>query len=143
MLKEIYEQSTAIRETIGTRIAPDKKCNFSDIDITKEYLNQISRIYIIACGTSMHAGTAVKPIFERLTGIPTEVDIASEFRYRNPLIDSHTLIIFISQSGETADTIAALKNAKSIGSKTIAISNVIRKFYNSRSRFYFIYTCRS
>lgn len=126
MLKEIYEQSTAIRETIGTRIVPDKKCNFSDIDITKEYLSQISRIYIIACGTSMHAGTAVKPIFERLTGIPTEVDIASEFRYRDPLIDSHTLIIFISQSGETADTIAALKSAKAVGAKTIAISNVIR-----------------
>ena len=82
-------------------------------------------------GTASHAGIAVKPIFERLTNIPVEVDIASEFRYREPLIDEHTLIICISQSGETADTIAALKNAKANGSKTIAISNVIRKFHNS------------
>lgn len=125
MLKEIYEQPNAIRETIGTRITEDKKCDFSDVNITKEYLSEISRIYIVACGTAMHAGISVKPIFERLTGIPVEVDIASEFRYREPLIDSKTLVICISQSGETADTIAALKNAKLSGSKTIAISNVI------------------
>ena len=142
MLKEIYEQPSSIRETIGTRIIPNEKCDFSDIDITKEYLSKISRIYIVACGTAMYAGMAVKPIFERLAGVPVEVDIASEFRYREPLIDEHTLIICISQSGETADTIAALKNAKSNGSKTIAISNVIRKLYNSRSRYYFIYSCR-
>ncbi|MCI8620354.1 MAG: glutamine--fructose-6-phosphate transaminase (isomerizing) [Clostridia bacterium] len=125
MLKEIYEQPVSIRETIGTRIVPNKPCDFSDINITKKYLSDISRIYIIACGTAMHAGISVKPIFERLTNIPVEVDIASEFRYRDPLIDEHTLIICISQSGETADTIAALKNAKTCGSKTIAISNVI------------------
>ncbi len=125
MLKEIHEQPNSIRETIGTRIIPNKKCDFSDINISKEYLSEVSRIYIVACGTAMHAGTAVKPIFERLTNIQTEVDIASEFRYREPLMDSHTLIICISQSGETADTIAALKNAKSCGCKTIAISNVI------------------
>ena len=125
MLKEIYEQPVSIRETIGTRIVPNKPCDFSDINITKKYLSDISKIYIIACGTAMHAGISVKPIFERLTNIPVEVDIASEFRYRDPLIDEHTLIICISQSGETADTIAALKNAKTCGSKTIAISNVI------------------
>ena len=79
----------------------------------------------------MYAGVAIKPMFERLTDIPVEVDVASEFRYREPLIDENTLIIYISQSGETADTIAALKNAKACGSKTIAISNVIRKFNNS------------
>lgn len=131
MLKEIYEQPTSIRETIGSRIIPNKNCDFSDINIYKEYLSNISRIYIVACGTAMHVGVAVKPIFERLTDIPVEVDIASEFRYRDPLIDSNTLVICISQSGETADTIAALKNAKSCGSKTIAISNVMRKFNNS------------
>ncbi len=125
MLKEIYEQPTAIRETIGTRLNGDLKCDFSDINISKEYLSSISRIYIIACGTAMHAGLAVKPILERLIYIPVEVDIASEFRYRDPLIDKNTLIICISQSGETADTIAALKNAKVKGCKTIAISNVI------------------
>lgn len=125
MLKEIYEQPTAIRETIGTRLIIDKPCDFSEINITKDYLSNISRIYIVACGTAMHAGIAAKPIFERLANIPVEVDIASEFRYREPLIDSNTLIICISQSGETADTIAALKNAKLNGSKTIAVSNVI------------------
>ena len=125
MLKEIYEQPNSIRETIGTRIVPNSKCDFNDINLTKEYLSDISRIYIVACGTASYAGIATKPIFERLLGIPTEVDIASEFRYREPLIDSHTLIICISQSGETADTIAALKEAKENGSKTIAISNVI------------------
>lgn len=125
MLKEIYEQPTAIRETIGARLVPNKKCDFSDINLSKDYLSNISMIYIIACGTAMHAGLATKAIFERLTDIPVQVDIASEFRYREPLINSHTLIIFISQSGETADTIAALKKAKEQGCKTIAISNVI------------------
>lgn len=131
MLKEIYEQPTAIRETIGTRIVPNKKCDFNDINISKEYLSEVTKIFIVACGTAMHVGVCVKPIFERLTGIPVEVDIASEFRYREPLIDKNTLVICISQSGETADTLAALKNAKEMGSKTIAISNVLRKLYNS------------
>ena len=139
MIKEIYEQPRAIRETIGSRLAPGKKCDFSDINITKEYLSEISRIYIVACGTAMHAGLAVKPIFERLISIPVEVDIASEFRYRNPLIDSKTLVLFISQSGETADTIAALKNAKACGCKTIAISNVIGSSI-TREADYTIYT---
>ena len=125
MIKEIFEQPRAIRETIGSRLAQNQKCNFDDLNITKEYLSEISRIYIVACGTAMHAGLAAKPIIERLLSVPVEVDISSEFRYRNPLIDENTLVIFISQSGETADTIAALKNAKSKGSKTIAISNVI------------------
>ena len=125
MLKEIYEQPTAIRETIGTRLVSGKKCDFSDLNISKEYLSGISNIYIVACGTAMHAGLAVKPIFERLISVPVTVDIASEFRYRDPLIDEKTLIICISQSGETADTLAALKNAKSMGCKTIAVSNVI------------------
>lgn len=139
MLKEIYEQPIAIRETIGTRLSKEKKCDFSDIDISKEYLSEISRIYIVACGTAMHAGLAVKPIFERLLSVPVEVDIASEFRYRDPLIDKKTLIICISQSGETADTIAALKNAKASGSKTIAISNVIGSSI-TREADYTIYT---
>lgn len=128
MLKEIYEQPTAMRETIGTRIVPNHKCNFNDIQITKEYLSGISMIYIVACGTASYAGIATKHIFEKLTNIPVIVDISSEFRYREPLIDSHTLIICISQSGETADTLAALKKAKANGSKTIAITNVLRKF---------------
>lgn len=139
MLKEIYEQPTAIRETIGTRLNQSDICEFSDVDMSKEYLSGISKIYIVACGTAMHAGLAIKPIFERLTSIPVEIDVASEFRYRHPLINEKTLIIFISQSGETADTIAALKNAKECGSKTIAITNVIGSSI-TREADYTVYT---
>lgn len=124
MLKEIYEQPKAIRETIGTRLNNSKIC-FDELNFTKEYLENINKIYIVACGTAMHAGLVAKNMFEKLCKIQTEVDIASEFRYRDPLIDEKTLTIFISQSGETADTIAALKLAKSKGARTIAISNVI------------------
>ena len=125
MLKEIFEQPTAIRETIGSRFSLGEKCSFDDIEFTKEYLSSVNRIFIVACGTAMHAGLVGKNLFEKLCKIPTEVDIASEFRYRNPIIDEHTLCIYISQSGETADTIAALKLAKSKGAKTLAVSNVI------------------
>ncbi len=124
MLKEIYEQPNAIRETIGTRIEKNI-CNFSELDFSKEYLKSVKHIYIVACGTAMHAGLAAKSAIENLCEIHTEVDIASEFRYRNPLVDKNTLCIFISQSGETADTIAALKLSKSKMAKTIAITNVI------------------
>ena len=130
MLKEIYEQPNAIRETIGSRLSLGEKCSFDDIDISKEYLSQINKIYIVACGTAMHAGLVGKNAIEKLCKIPTETDIASEFRYRDPILDDKTLCIYISQSGETADTIAALKLAKSKGAKTLAISNVIRKFNN-------------
>ena len=125
MLKEIYEQPTAVRETIGSRFRLGEKCSFDDVEISKQYLESINKIFIVACGTAMHAGLVGKTLMENLCKIPTEVDIASEFRYRNPLIDEHTLCIYISQSGETADTIAALKLAKSHGAKTLAISNVI------------------
>ena len=124
MLKEIYEQPTAIRETIGNHLQAEYPCQFDELNFTKEFLKTIHKIYIVACGTAMHAGLTAKTMFENICEIPTEVDIASEFRYRNPLIDRHTLCIFISQSGETADTIAALKLAKSKGATTLAISNV-------------------
>lgn len=129
MLKEIHEQPSAIRETIGDKLS-NGKVKIEGLDFTKDYLYSLNRIYIIACGTAMHAGLATKKIFEKFLKIPVEVDIASEFRYREPLIDNKTLVIYISQSGETADTIAALKLAKGMGAKTLAISNVIRKFYN-------------
>ncbi len=125
MLKEIYEQPKAIRETIGARVSKDSKIVLDELDFTKEYLESIDRIYIVACGTAMHAGLTVRKILEGFCKIPTEIDIASEFRYRDPLVTKNTLCIFISQSGETADTIAALKLARSKGAKTIAISNVI------------------
>lgn len=139
MLKEIFEQPTAIRETIGSRFRLGEKCSFDDIEFSKEYLSNINRIFIVACGTAMHAGLVGKNLFEKLCKIPTEVDIASEFRYRNPIIDEHTLCIYISQSGETADTIAALKLAKLKGAKTLAISNVIGSSI-TREADYSIYT---
>ena len=138
MLKEIYEQPRAIRETIGTRLN-SSKVSFEELGFTKEYLETINKIYIVACGTAMHAGIVSKNIFEKLCKIPVEVDIASEFRYRDPLIDEKTLTIFISQSGETADTIAALKLAKEKKAKTIAISNVIGSSI-TREADYSIYT---
>ena len=125
MLKEIYEQPKSIRETIGSRLEQNKNITFDDFSLSKDYLKSINKIFIVACGTAMHAGLAGKSLFENICHIQTEVDSASEFRYRDPIIDSKTLCLFISQSGETADTIAALKLAKSKGSKTIAISNVI------------------
>ena len=125
MLKEIYEQPKSIRETIGARISRDSKINLEELEFSKEYLKSVDRIYIVACGTAMHAGLTVRKLLENFCHIQTEVDIASEFRYRDPLVTEKSLCIFISQSGETADTIAALKLAKSKGAKTIAISNVI------------------
>lgn len=121
MLKEIYEQPTAVRETIGTKLDKDLKIN---LDLDNIGFSKFNKIYIVACGTAMHAGIATKNIFEQLCKIPTIVDMASEFRYNNPLIDSKTLFICISQSGETADTIAALKLANSMDYTTIAIVNV-------------------
>ena len=138
MLKEIYEQPVAIRETIGARLN-NGKVDFEELNLNKEYLESINKIFIVACGTAMHAGLATKKTFEELCKIPVEVDIASEFRYRNPIIDEKTLVIFISQSGETADTIAALKLSKEKQARTIAISNVIGSSI-TREADYFIYT---
>ena len=139
MLKEIYEQPNAIRETIGSRLPDNEPCNFDDLKFTKEFLSKINKIYIVACGTAMHAGLSGKIAIEKLCKIPVTVDIASEFRYRNPIIDENTLCIYISQSGETADTIAALKLAKSKGATTLAVSNVIGSSI-TREADYCIYT---
>ena len=139
MLKEIYEQPNSIRETIGSRLPENEPCNFEDLTFTKKGLSSINKIYIVACGTAMHAGLSGKIAIEKLCNIPVTVDIASEFRYRNPIIDKNTLCIYISQSGETADTIAALKLAKSKGATTLAISNVIGSSI-TREADYCIYT---
>ena len=139
MLKEIYEQPTAIRETIGAKLNENSKCEFDELNFTKEYLQSLNKIYLVACGTAMHAGLAAKNMLERICKIPTEVDIASEFRYRDPIVNDKTLCIFISQSGETADTIAALKLSKEKGAKTLAISNVIGSSI-TREADYSIYT---
>ena len=137
MLKEIHEQPQAVRETIGAHLTQNRPCEFDELNIPNlKYFNQI---YLVACGTAMHAGLASKNLFEKLCHIPVIVDIASEFRYRDPIINDKTLAIFISQSGETADTIAALKLAKSQGATTIAISNVIGSSI-TREADYFTYT---
>lgn len=139
MLKEIFEQPNAIRETVNAKFSMPNNQYFDNLDFTKEYLESLNKIYIVACGTAMHAGLVGKSILESLCRIPVEVDIASEFRYRDPIIDNKTLCIFVSQSGETADTIAALKLAKSKKAKTLAISNVFGSSI-SREADYTIYT---
>ncbi len=123
MLKEIHEQPNAIKTTISPRIS-DGMPNLEECGITYDMLKQFSRIYIVACGTAMHAGTVGKYVIENLARVPVIVDIASEFRYRNPLINKDDLVILISQSGETADTLAALKLAKEMGAKTLSVVNV-------------------
>ena len=139
MLKEIFEQPNSIRVTIGSRFKLGENCSFDDLTLSKDYLNSLNKIYIIGCGTAMYAGLVGKDIIEKLCKIPVEVEIASEFRYRDPIIDNKTLCIYISQSGETADTIAALKLAKSKGAKTLSISNVIGSSI-TREADYTIYT---
>lgn len=139
MLKEIFEQPNSIRETIGSRFKLGENCSFDDLTLSKDYLNSLNKIYIIGCGTAMYAGLVGKDIIEKLCKIPVEVEIASEFRYRDPIIDNKTLCIYISQSGETADTIAALKLAKSKGAKTLSISNVMGSSI-TREADYTIYT---
>lgn len=125
MIKEIHEQPSAIKDTLRGRIIDDSEIVLDDVKITKEDLEKIDKIFIVACGTAYHAGVVGKYVIENLARIPVEVDVASEFRYRNPLVNERPLTIVISQSGETADTIAALKEAKKKGSRVIAITNVV------------------
>jgi len=126
MLKEIYEQPRAVRDTTLGRVSQETGHIFLDqMEISEAEFRSASKINIIACGTSWHAGQAGKFMIETLARVPVEVDYASEWRYRNPLVDPETITLVISQSGETADTIAAQREAKSRGSKTLAICNVV------------------
>ena len=125
MLKEIYEQPKAISQTLTRRLDEDGNIKLDDITLTKEDLDNYRRIYIVACGTAYHAGLIGKAIIEKFAQIPVEVDVASEFRYRDPLVDEHTLFIAISQSGETLDTLAALREAKAKGARVLSIVNVV------------------
>lgn len=126
MLKEIYEQAQTVQDTFRARISVEEnKIMLETANITKKALNKISRICIVACGTSYHAGLVAKFLIEEMILIPAEVNIASEFRYAAPVLNDTVLTIFISQSGETADTLAALKLAKEKGSATLAICNVV------------------
>lgn len=124
MFKEILEQPEAIRKTISPRIR-DGRVVLDDIHISAEEARNINHIYIIACGSAYHAGVVAKYIWERILRRPVEVTLASEFRYSQPLVDEHTLVIAISQSGETLDTMAALREAKRLGGRTLAVCNVV------------------
>ena len=125
MMKEIYDQPQAIRDTLLRRLDENRMIHLDDIKLTKEDLEGISKMYIVACGTAYHAGLVGKYAIEKLAKVPVEVDIASEFRYSDPFIDKHSLLIVVSQSGETADTLAAMKLAKSKGARVLAITNVV------------------
>lgn len=126
MLKEIYEQPKAVRDTLRGRVDKGSdKVVFNELNWTPETLKDIQKIFIVACGTAYHAGIVGKYYIEKMARIPVEVDIASEFRYRNPIIDESCLCIVISQSGETSDTLEALKEAKRRGARTMAVTNVV------------------
>lgn len=137
MLKEIHEQPHVIQETLRGRINQEQIVldELNDIDFT-----QFNRVYFVACGTAYHASLCGSQVLERVTRLPVITTVASEFRYNNPLIDEHTLAIFVSQSGETADTLAALRLAKDKGATTIAVANVLGSTI-SRDAHYVLYTC--
>lgn len=125
MEKEIFEQPEVFIETLNSRVDENNNINFDNAGFTKEYLKGVNDIYIVACGTAYNAGLVGKHIIEKKTRVKVNVDIASEFRYRNPVIDDKTLVIVLSQSGETLDTLEAMKEAKRKGAKVIAITNVV------------------
>lgn len=125
MLKEIHEQPKAIKDTMTSRVMLDKPVCLDNINLGKEDLEEIDKIYIVACGTAYNAGVIGKSIIESIARISVETDIASEFRYKNPIITEKTLVIVLSQSGETADTLAVLRDSKSKGARTLAVTNVV------------------
>lgn len=125
MLKEIYEQPNGVKETLVRRLNENGEIHLDDIKMTKEDLDNINRVYIVACGTAYHAGLIGKFAIEKFAKIPVITDIASEFRYRDPFIDDKTLLILVSQSGETADTLASLRYAKERGARILSVTNVV------------------
>ncbi len=124
MLKEIYEQPRVVRDTLRGRMV-NGLLSIDELDLTPDELGFIDRVYIIACGTSYHAGLIAKNLIESWARIPVEVEVASEFRYRNPIITPSTLVVAVSQSGETADTVAAIRDARVRGAKVFGITNVV------------------
>lgn len=126
MLKEIFEQPRALRDTLRGRISDaGDKVTLKELKFTTEEVRNFSKICIVACGTAYHAGLVGKYVIEKLARIPVDVDLASEFRYRNPILDPENLVVVVSQSGETADTLAALREAKGRGCRVLAITNVV------------------
>lgn len=124
MLKEIYEQPKAVLDTISPRIKDDRIV-IDELDMSEDDIKKLKRIYIIGCGSAYHVGVSGKYIIEKLTRIPVEVDLASEFRYRNPILEPDSMVIIISQSGETADSLAALRKAQELGVKVLGVVNVV------------------
>jgi glucosamine--fructose-6-phosphate aminotransferase (isomerizing) len=134
MLKEIFEQPRCIQETIAGRIALDSgDILLEEANIPKDFLERIKRVHIVACGTSWHAGLVAKFLIEDLARIPVEIDYGSEFRYRNPLVDDNSLVIAISQSGETADTLAAVREAKMKKARILSVCNVVGSMLSRES----------
>jgi glucosamine--fructose-6-phosphate aminotransferase (isomerizing) len=125
MLKEINEQPTAITDTLRGRIDETGRITFSELDLDTKIARMIDKVFVIACGTSYHAAMMAKYAIERWTRLPVEIDIASEFRYRDPVLDDRSLVIGISQSGETIDTLAAIRYAKAQGATVVGLSNVV------------------
>ncbi|MBW3594963.1 MAG: glutamine--fructose-6-phosphate transaminase (isomerizing), partial [Actinobacteria bacterium] len=125
MLKEIFEQPEAVQNTIRGRLDEDGTITLDEVHWDNSALRAIDKIVVVACGTSFHAGMAAKHSIEHYTRIPVELDLASEFRYRDPVLDEHSMVIGIAQSGETADTLAAIRFAKEMGAKVVAITNVV------------------
>ena len=124
MMKEIHEQPKAVRDTLNS-VLKDGHIDFTEVGLTEEDIRKISQIYIVACGSAYHVGMAAQYVIEDLTRIPVRVELASEFRYRNPILDPDGLVIIVSQSGETADSLAALREAKKNGIRTLGIVNVV------------------
>ena len=125
MLKEIHEQPKGIYETLTRRIDDDDNIRLDGISMTKEDIENFNKVYIVACGTAYHAGLVGKLVIEKMAHVPVEIDVASEFRYRDPFVDDKTLFIAISQSGETLDTLAALREAKRKGARVLSVVNVV------------------
>ncbi len=125
MLKEIHEQADAVAETITDRLPGDDGVDLSDVDLSDEFLRGVRRIVIVACGTCYHAGLVGRYAIEEWARVPVEMDIASEYRYRNPVVGADDLVIGMTQSGETADTLAAMRLAREAGATVLAITNIM------------------
>jgi glucosamine--fructose-6-phosphate aminotransferase (isomerizing) len=125
MSKEMHEQPKAVADTLLDRLLPDGTLVLDEVRITNEEFRSITKVFVVACGSSYHAGLMAKYAIEHWARLPVEIDIASEFRYRNPVVDEHTLIIGVSQSGETVDTFQAIREAKALGARVLVISNVV------------------
>ena len=138
MMKEIHEQPKAVKDTVSAYVK-DGKIDFSSVGISEDTLKKLHRIYIVACGSAYHVGVAARYVIEDLTDIPVEVDLASEYRYRDPKLSEHSLVIIISQSGETADSLAALRLTKEKGVETLGIINVVGSSI-AREADYVMYT---